>query len=209
VSAETLLADGLAALQLSGMAGLRDRLLAYLRLLEKWNRTYNLSAVREPEKMVTQHLLDSLSVLPHLHGTRLIDVGAGAGLPGIPLALARNDLQVALLDANQKKAAFMTQTLAELRLDNAAVVNRRIEDYRPGQPFDTVITRAFSDLQSFFGSTCHLGSRGTRWLAMKGVHPDEELAQLGRAARVIEVARIAVPGMDAERCLVIMEATDA
>jgi 16S rRNA (guanine527-N7)-methyltransferase len=209
VSAETLLADGLAALQLSGMAGLRDRLLAYLRLLEKWNRTYNLSAVREPEKMVTQHLLDSLSVLPHLHGTRLIDVGAGAGLPGIPLALARNDLQVALLDANQKKAAFMTQTLAELRLDNAAVVNRRIEDYRPGQPFDTVITRAFSDLQSFFGSTRHLGSRGTRWLAMKGVHPDEELAQLGRAARVIEVARIAVPGMDAERCLVILEAADA
>jgi 16S rRNA (guanine527-N7)-methyltransferase len=209
VSAETVLAEGLSALQLGGTPSLRDRLLAYVGLLEKWNRIYNLSAVREPAKMVTQHLLDSLSILPHLHGKRLIDVGAGAGLPGIPLALARADLQVTLLDANQKKAAFMTQALAELRLDNAEVVNRRVEDYRPEQPLDTVITRAFSDLQTFFGSTRHLGSQGTRWLAMKGVHPDEELAQLGGAARVIEVARIAVPGMEAERCLVIMEAADA
>lgn len=208
MSAETVLAGGLSALQLSGTPGLRDMLLAYVGLLDKWNRTYNLSAVREPEMMVTRHLLDSLSILRHLHGKRLIDVGAGAGLPGIPLALARADLRVTLLDANQKKAAFMTQALAELRLDNAEVVNRRVEDYRPEQPFDTVITRAFSDLPTFFGSTRHLGSRGTRWLAMKGVHPDEELIQLGGAARVIEVARIAVPGMEAERCLVILEAAD-
>jgi 16S rRNA (guanine527-N7)-methyltransferase len=209
VSLETRLEKGLAKLEISDPPGLRDNLLAYIRLLDKWNRTYNLSAVRDPDKMVTHHLLDSLAVLPWLRGQRLIDVGSGAGLPGIPLAIARPDMRVTLLDSNQKKTAFMEQVALELKLSNVEVVNRRAEDYRPPQPFDIVITRALSDLDGFVSLTRHLGSANIRWLAMKGVYPYEEFAQLSSATKVVEVATLAVPDMDADRCLVIMEPGDA
>ena len=137
------LAAGIAALNVNVAAGAQQRMLDYLALVEKWNQAYNLTAVREPGKMLTHHLLDSLSVLPHVIGSRILDVGSGAGLPGIPLALARPEWRVTLLDANHKKATFLRQAAIELKLDNVEVVCERVETWAPLQPFDTVVSRAF------------------------------------------------------------------
>ncbi len=141
----------------------RPRLLAYLALLDKWNRTHNLTAIREPERMITHHLLDSLAVLPHLPagaGLRVLDVGSGGGLPGIPLAIVRPDWQVALLDSNYKKAAFLRQAAIELPLPNAEVVAARVEDYAPAAAFDIAISRAFSDLAVFAAASARPAGAG-------------------------------------------------
>ena len=189
----------------------RDKLAAYLDLLVRWNRTYNLTAIREPERMVTHHVLDSLAVLPHLEeregheSLSLLDVGSGAGLPAIPLAIARPAWRVVALDSNHKKGAFIQQAVNELALANVEAAVARVEDYRGRAPFDVVISRAFSDLATFAESSArHLAPRG-RLIAMKGVRPDEEIAQLPPAFRVIETKELAVPGMDAARHLVVME----
>src|SRR5688572_10076273 len=139
-----LLHDGLAKLRLELREHDSKRLLIYLALLQKWNQTYNLTAVREPEKMVSHHLLDSLSVLPHLNGSRVVDVGSGAGLPGIPLAIARPEWQVTLLDSNHKKASFLRQVVMELMLTNVAVHCGRVEELPSASGFDLVISRAFA-----------------------------------------------------------------
>lgn len=207
MSAEAQLREGIAALGVLFPAEMVERLLAYLRLLEKWNRTYNLTAVREPDKMVTHHLLDSLSVLPQVRGNRVIDVGSGAGLPGIPLALARPDWQVTLLDSSHKKASFLRQALAELGIGNAAVVTERVETWRPAERFDLVISRAFSDLGEFVKLAGHLCAPGGRLAAMKGVYPYEELAQLPTGFKLDRVVPLAVPGLEAERHLVLIQMT--
>lgn len=181
------------------------QLLAFLQLLAKWNKTYNLTAVRELDQMVPRHLLDSLAVLPHLHGHRVLDVGSGAGLPGIPLALARPDLGFVLLDTNAKKTRFMTQALHELGLKNVEVVNAAVEKYQPAAPFDTVIARAFAAIPDMLGSCRHLCAPGGAFLAMKGVFPQEEIAAVGDGFSVIRVVPLAVPGLDAARHLVIIE----
>lgn len=181
-----------------------ERLLQYVELLQKWNKVHNLTAVREPEKMITHHLLDSLSVLPHLPGGRVLDVGSGAGLPGIPLALARPDWRVTLLDCNHKKTAFLRQASIELELANIEVSAERVESWRPDRPFDTVVSRAFSDLPEFAGLAGHLVSPDGVLAAMKGVHPFEELAQLPAGYRVEKVVPLSVPGLDAERHLVLV-----
>ena len=181
------------------------RLIAFIHMLEKWNRQYNLTAVRDPEQMIPRHLLDSLSVLPFLHGARAIDIGTGAGLPGIPLALARPDLSFTLLDSNAKKISFVRQALHELDIRNVVVTQARAEKFQPPEKFDTLVTRAFAALAQIVAVGGHLLAPGGRLLAMKGVAPTEEVAALNGNYRV-DIKALSVPGLDAERHLVILEA---
>ncbi|TCJ12727.1 16S rRNA (guanine(527)-N(7))-methyltransferase RsmG [Parasulfuritortus cantonensis] len=194
----------LAAMGLDLPGACREQLLAYLDLLRKWNKTYNLTAIHEPERMLTHHLLDSLAVLPYIGAERLLDVGAGAGLPGIPLAIARPGLAVTLIDASHKKVAFMHQAAIELGLDNVKAVHGRVEQL-PAAPFPQIISRAFSDLSDFVRLTRPLLAEGGEWLAMKGLFPNEELAQL-KGARLKRDIELAVPGLDANRHLIVLEA---
>jgi len=191
----------------------REQLLAYIELLAKWNRTYNLTAIREPERMVTHHVLDALAVLPHLPaegarpGLRLLDVGSGGGVPAIPVAIARPSWHVVALDSSHKKGAFLQQAVIELSLPNAEAAIARVEDYVPSAPFEVVISRAFSDLATFAQSSARQLAPGGRLVAMKGVFPDEEIALLPPAFRVVAAPALAVPGLDAERHLIVMERT--
>lgn len=199
----TQFATGLQDLAVALPSTVQQSLLAYLALMRKWNKVHNLTAVREPEDMVTLHLLDSLAVLPHISSNRLLDVGSGAGLPGIPLALANPALQVTTLDASHKKTAFMRQAKAELGINNLEVVCQRVERYQPPQPFNLIVSRAFSDLAEFTRLTSHLLASGGCWLAMKGVVPYEELSQLQGMAHQILPLRI--PGLNAQRHLVVLK----
>jgi 16S rRNA (guanine527-N7)-methyltransferase len=180
--------------------------------MAKWNKTYNLTAIREPARMVTHHLLDALAVVPHLPatpGVRILDVGSGGGVPGIPLAIARPDAHVVMIDSNHKKAAFLMQAAIEVGLRNVESHAVRVEDFAPALPFDIVISRAFSDLTAFaLVAARHLAPQG-RMFAMKGVHPDEELAQLPHEFAVIAKPALVVPGLDAARHLVIMQLKQA
>jgi 16S rRNA (guanine527-N7)-methyltransferase len=178
----------------------------YLDLLEKWNRVYNLTAIRERSRMVTHHLLDSLAVLPHVRGPRVLDVGSGAGLPGIPLAVASPALHVTLLESNHKKSAFLTQAVAELQLANVQVVTERVESWQPEARFDTIVSRAFAELGEFATLAGRLLAPQGVLAAMKGVHPFEEIERLPQGYRVRQVVRLRVPGLDAERHLVLMGA---
>lgn len=197
--------DGLAALRLPLPAEAQAKLLEYLALIDKWNRVYNLTAVREREKMLSHHVLDSLAVAPHLTGTTLLDVGSGAGLPGIPLALARPEASVTLLEANHKKATFLKQAAIELDLANVEVVNARVEAWETARRHDVVISRAFSDLAEYVGLAGRHCAEGGVLAAMKGVHPYEELAQLRPPYRASAVIPLNVPGLNAERHLVLVE----
>ena len=204
MSLQEKLSQGLQALGIALDDDTQTKLLDYLALLQKWNKVHNLTAVRDPNDMVTLHLLDSLAVLPHIREGRLLDVGSGAGLPGIPLAIVRPDLQVTVMDSNHKKASFMRQAKAVLGIGNLGVVCGRVEEFRPEHKFDMVISRAFSDLAEFMRLTAHLCAEGGVWLAMKGVYPHEELAQVpGRKA---EVVPLIVPGLEAQRHLVFLKA---
>ncbi|MFM9913248.1 MAG: 16S rRNA (guanine(527)-N(7))-methyltransferase RsmG [Methylophilaceae bacterium] len=196
------LSAGLTALGLMLPSEAQKKMLDYLALLAKWNKVHNLTAVRELDDMVTLHLLDSLAVLPHLPKANLLDVGSGAGLPGIPLALAMPELQVTLLDSSHKKATFLRQAKAELGLDNLQVVCERVEAYQPASKFHTIISRAFSDVSEFVRLTQHLLQTNGVWLAMKGVHPYDELAQTPEVTT--EVLPLTIPGLDAQRHLVVL-----
>jgi 16S rRNA (guanine527-N7)-methyltransferase len=203
---------GIASLRLDLDAAVQAKLLAYLALLEKWNRTHNLTAVREPERMLSLHLLDSLAAipqLPRLERLHLADVGSGGGLPGIPLAIARPQWAVTLIESSEKKCAFLRQSAAELRLTNLEVVNSRVENFLPRRRFDVVIARALSELVRFVASSAHLLKQGGRLVAMKGRYPTAELAALPPTVRVLATPELVVPGVDGERHLVIMEATAA
>jgi len=205
MSAASALAEGLAALGLSLDAQAQQRLLAYLALVEKWNRVYNLTAVRDTDRMVPQHLLDSLAVAPHLRGESLLDVGSGAGLPGLPLAVARPAMTVTLLEASHKKSAFLKQAAIELALPNLEVVNARVEAWEAPRAYDVVISRAFSDLAEFAALAGRHVAPGGVLAAMKGVYPYEELAQLPSPYRMTAAVPLQVPGLAAERHLVLME----
>lgn len=205
---------GLVQLSGAGSAQLpsnaRAKLEAYIALLAKWNATYNLTAIREPERMVTHHILDALAALPHLPDStssaalRVLDVGSGGGVPAIPLAIARPQWQVVALDSNHKKGAFLQQAIVELPLPNAEAIIARVEEYAPAAPFDIVISRAFSDLATFVDSSArHLAAHGVL-VAMKGVFPDEEIAELPPTVRVVATPALHVPGLDAERHLIVM-----
>lgn len=195
--------QGARALGIALPAVARDKLLAYLRLLEKWNRHYNLTAIRGIEQMVPRHLLDSLAVARFIAGPRVLDIGSGAGLPGIPLACVHPELLVTLLDSNAKKTRFLNQAVAELALANVSVVNARVEQFHPPEQFVTLLARAWTAIPDMLKRCRHLLAPGVRLLAMKGAYPKEELAAVPEAyARQVE--RLTVPGLDAERHLVII-----
>ena len=198
-----VLRRGLVRLGLDVPPAGQARLMAYLDLLARWNRVYNLTAVRDPHEMVIRHLLDSLAVLPWVRGPRILDVGTGAGLPGIPLAIALPGAEVSLLDRSAKKTRFLTQVLAELELTNAAVVRCRVEDYHPGQLFDTVISRAFAALETFVAAAARLCRPGGRLLAMKGPLAERETVAGGH--RIVAIHPVAVPGLTGTRCVVEIE----
>jgi 16S rRNA (guanine527-N7)-methyltransferase len=204
------LAAGVAALGLTLPDGAEAKLLAYLALLDKWNRVYNLTAVRDAERMVSHHLLDSLAAVPYFQGggadpIRVLDVGSGGGLPGIPLAIARPELKVTLIDSIAKKTAFLLQAKAELGLSNLHVATSRVEDFHPETGFDVITSRAFSDLKEFVTLTRHLLRPGGRWLAMKGLYPNEEIAQLPADVKVSADHALVVPGLEASRHLIVLE----
>lgn len=179
-----------------------EPLLHYLFLLNKWNIAYNLTAVRNLESMVTKHILDSLAVLPWIKGNRILDVGTGAGLPGIPLAMAQPEYQFVLLDSNGKKIRFLNEVKRQLNLDNIEIVQIRVENYHPAQGFDTVTSRAFSSLEQMIHWTQHLIAKGGIWLAMKGRFPGTELSMIHQNYQVHEYT---VEGIDGERCCVIID----
>jgi len=200
----TKLDEGLERLGLDLPDAARNGLIAYVELLAKWNRTYNLTAVRAPGAMVPRHLLDSLTLVPHLHGGRVLDVGTGPGLPGIPLALASPDRKFVLLDSNAKKTRFLTQVKAELGLENLSVVHCRAEAYRPEAPFTTITARAVTSLSGLFAACRHLLAPDGVLLAMKGARPEAELAELPPAVVVLRVEPLSVPGEGAARHVVCL-----
>ncbi|CAI8959932.1 MULTISPECIES: 16S rRNA (guanine(527)-N(7))-methyltransferase RsmG [Pseudomonas] len=183
------------------------QLLAYLALLIKWNKAYNLTAVRNPDEMVSRHLLDSLSVMPFIHSERWLDVGSGGGMPGIPLAILHPDKHVTVLDSNGKKTRFLTQVKLELKLDNLTVIHKRVEEFQPELPFTGIVSRAFSSMENFTNWTRHLGDAQTQWLAMKGLHPADELVALPADFRVDSEQALTVPGCQGQRHLLILRRT--
>ena len=186
-----------------------DQLVTYLRLIERWNATYNLTAVRTPEAMATQHIVDSMSVIPALRtrlpGTenRILDVGAGAGLPGVVIAILERDAPVVCVDSVGKKAAFVRQVAATLGLQNLWAVHSRVEAMTAPPSFGLIVSRAFSSLQDFVSSTRHLLAVGGSWIAMKGKVPHQELSDAEQSGATFEVEQLSVPGLDAERCLIL------
>lgn len=199
------LACGVVALGLDLSPDTQERLLAFAALLAKWNRVYNLTALRDESQMLTHHLLDSLSVLPHLDADNIADIGSGGGLPGIPLAITRPDMQIALVEISHKKASFLQQAKIELGLRNATIVNDRVEQWQPDDTFANVISRAFSDIADFVRLTQHAIDIDGRWFAMKGVNPHDEIAQLPADFRVRKIVALDVPGLDASRHLIVIE----
>jgi 16S rRNA (guanine527-N7)-methyltransferase len=195
---------GCAALGLAPDAAVAERLAALVELLVKWNRVYNLTAVREPHAMVVRHILDSLVVLPFLTRGRLLDAGTGAGLPGLPIAIARSDLSLTLLDSNAKKLRFVRQAATELGLDSLEVVQQRMEQYRPAQSFDMVISRAVASIGEMYRDTARLVRPGGRFLCMKGARPDAEIGAFVPPGQ-LHVEALQVPGLDAQRHLVWFE----
>lgn len=205
MSPDAQLAHGLAELRVDLTPAIRRKLLDYLALIRKWNKVYNLTAVRDPQKMVLHHLLDSLAVVPHVAAHTLLDVGSGAGLPGIPLALALPGSTVTLLDSSHKKCAFLRQAVIDLALGNVEVVCARLENWRPSRAFEVVVSRAFSDLPHFVTAAGGLCTPSGMLAAMKGVYPVEELAQLPAGYQVQRVHALAVPGLSGERHLVLVK----
>ena len=207
-----LLAAGIAEMGLDVSLEAQQNLLQYLSLLNKWNKVYNLTAVRDPLQMVTLHLLDSLSVLPHIQARNLLDVGSGGGLPGIVLAICLPQLKVTTIDTVQKKTIFMRQVKGELGLNNLEVEHARVENYLPSEKFEAIISRAFSDTALFVKLTEHLLAQNGKWLAMKGQVPHEELTSLAikvnHAIKIKNIVPLNVAGLDAERHLLVIEKLD-
>lgn len=200
-----VLNDGIEAMDLPLWAAQREQLMDYLALMAKWNGVYNLTSLRDPMQMVTHHLLDSLAAVSAFEGAQnVLDVGAGGGLPGIVLAIARPDMKVSLIDTVHKKTAFLTQVKAELGLSNVTVYTMKVQDLKAG-PFDVITSRAFADLSDFVNWSGHLLQEGGRFIALKGTAPADEQERLPREWKVMESRPIKVPKVEAERHLVFIE----
>ena len=182
----------------------RDMLLTYLQLLMTWNKAYNLTAIRDPGEMIKLHLLDRLAVLPHVAGRRLIDVGTGAGLPGIPLAIMCPERDFTLMDSNGKKTRFLFQARCDLGLSNLKEINSRVENHRPEVPYDAVLSRAFTSVADMVKKCSHLLSPEGLFLAMKGKFPQSELSEVGKGYKVNASHILQVPGVDGERHLIVI-----
>ncbi|MDO8990855.1 MAG: 16S rRNA (guanine(527)-N(7))-methyltransferase RsmG [Sideroxyarcus sp.] len=203
MSLERQLAAGITRMGLEVAPDQQAKLLEYLALLHKWNAVYNLTAIRQPEQMVSNHLLDSLAVLPHLWPQRWLDVGCGAGLPGVVLAVMRPEWSFTLLDSNSKKTGFVQQAVIELGLRNVEVRCERVEQWQVQQKYDGIISRAFAEAADFVTLTRHLLADGGRWAAMKGA-PEQELARLPAEVVVENVFSLQVPELEAARSLVVL-----
>ncbi|MES9855714.1 MAG: 16S rRNA (guanine(527)-N(7))-methyltransferase RsmG [Sedimenticola sp.] len=201
---QSQLADGLKAMEIELASEQQQKLLDYLTLLVKWNSAFNLTAIRDPQEMVSRQLLDALSILHLVKGKRVLDVGTGPGLPGIPLAIALADSWFTLLDANGKKTRFVQQSIGTLGLKNVEVVQDRVEAFQPSQGYDTITTRAFASLPKMLQLTSHLLAEGGQYLAMKGVDPIEELDQLGLDQKRVERITLFVPQTTGERHAVVI-----
>lgn len=182
----------------------KQQLVDYVAMLHKWNKAYNLTSVRDPEQMLVRHIMDSIVVEPHLVGDRFIDVGTGPGLPGIPLAIVRPQAHFTLLDSLGKRVRFLKQVQHELKLENVTPVQSRVEDFPAEPPFDGVISRAFASLNDMVSWCHHLPCQQGRFYALKGVLPEEEIADLPAAFRVEKVTPLKVPQLEGERHLVII-----
>jgi 16S rRNA (guanine527-N7)-methyltransferase len=194
---------GIKTLGLSCSSQQIQQLLAYLEMLQRWNKAYNLTAIREPIQMVRLHLLDSLAIHPYVQGVKhIIDVGTGPGLPGIPLAILNPNINFTLLDSNGKKTRFLFQAINDLSLANAKEINHRVEKYQPEQSFDIVLSRAFSSISDMLTQCDHLVSDSGCFLAMKGKKPDSELSQITKDYKVVDLSQINVPQVDSERHLI-------
>lgn len=203
---DKILTQGLLALDLTLDQGQQAQLLAYLGLLLKWNAVYNLTAVRAPEKMMVQHVLDSLAVVKYFESAgSILDVGSGGGLPGLVLAIAQPEKTVVLIDTVQKKTAFLKQVCAELRLLNVKVQSARVEEWQTPQRFDVITARAFADLRELVRLSHPLLATQGKFIAMKGAIPDAEIAELPEDWKVTAIEPIRVPGMDAQRHIIVIE----
>jgi len=204
---QSQLAQGLADMQLTLDETARSKLLAFLALLNKWNRAYNLTAVRDTKQMVSRQLLDSLSILPFVTTEHLLDVGAGGGLPGIPLAIVRPQSRFTLLDSNSKKTRFLTQCVLELGLSNVEIIHGRAEQCQPQQPFQQISSRAFTALDKLVDWCGDLLANDGEFLAMKGQFPDDEVTALPESWRVTRQQVLSVPGSEGDRHLLIVQRT--
>ncbi|GAA0905218.1 16S rRNA (guanine(527)-N(7))-methyltransferase RsmG [Rothia nasimurium] len=193
---------GIADLRLTLPEGAVERLLDYRELLERWNSAYNLTAIRDDREMIARHLLDSLTILPYVHGRTLADLGTGPGLPGIPLAIAEPAREVLMVDSNGKKVRFLREAIRSLKLGNARALQSRVEEVEG--TFECITARAFASLADMLGWGGHLLAPGGTWLAMKGKHPAEELDGVPAGFRVEAIHTLSVPGVEGERHLVVI-----
>ncbi|WP_312080251.1 16S rRNA (guanine(527)-N(7))-methyltransferase RsmG [Leclercia sp.] len=183
----------------------KNQLVGYVDMLHKWNKAYNLTSVRDPNEMLVRHILDSIVVAPHLQGERFIDVGTGPGLPGIPLSIVRPECQFTLLDSLGKRVRFLRQVQHELKLENIYPVQSRVEEFSAEPPFDGVISRAFASLNDMIGWCKHLPAQNGRFYALKGILPEDEIAQLPDGFEVESAIKLRVPQLEGERHLVIVK----
>jgi 16S rRNA (guanine527-N7)-methyltransferase len=202
---QTRLERGIASLGMQLPDGAVERLLDYQALLARWNATYNLTAIRDPAEMISRHLVDSLAILPYVHGNSLADLGTGPGLPGIPLAIAAPERQVVLVDSNGKKVRFLREAIRSLKLENVRAVQSRVEEVE-GQ-YDCITARAFASLRDMLDWGGHLLTKDGTWLAMKGKHPEDELADMPAGFEVREIHTLKVPEVGGERHLVVLGRT--
>lgn len=204
------LSKGMKALEIESCSDsekTKDKLLKYLDLLQKWNKIHNLTAIRDPETMLTHHIIDSLSILPHISGSRIADIGTGAGLPGIPIAIIKSNWHVTLVESNKKKTAFLQQAKIELELNNIEIVSDRVEQYLTNAEYSTIVSRALSNLPNFIKLTSHLGNNKTKYVAMKANQIETEIEKIPSGYTVKEIIPLKVPGLNAERHLVIVQQT--
>ncbi len=202
------LRDGISHLKLDIDAAKQDKMLAFLELLVKWNQAYNLSGIKDHQAMLRLHLLDSLSILPYIRGKKILDVGTGAGLPGLLLAICLPESCFSLLDSNGKKMRFIYQSVAKLKLENIDIVQQRVESYQSQEAFDIVLSRAFSTLKQFIEQSQHLLATQGRLLAMKGQYPEQEIAEMPTNFRVLAVHELSLPGEPGSRHLLELGKVD-